>query len=43
MGAATRRTSRWLDTRQNERADVVLRRAHSVFAVPADAGMWRGN
>ncbi len=29
MGAAMRRTSRWLDTRQNERADVVIRRAHS--------------
>ena len=42
MGAAMRRTSRWLDTRQNERADVVIRRTYSIFSVPADARMWRG-
>ena len=28
MGAAMRRTSRWLDTRHNERADAAIRRAH---------------
>ena len=43
MGAAMRRTSRWLDTRQSERADLVVRRTYSVFAVPADARMARGN
>ena len=42
MGAAMRRTSRWLETRQNERADIVIRRTYSVFSVPADARMWRG-
>jgi hypothetical protein len=26
MGAAMRRTSRWLDTRQIERADILIRR-----------------
>ena len=43
MGAAMRRTSRWLDTRQNERADVVIRRTYSIFSVPADARMWRAD
>ena len=42
MGAAMRRTSRWLETRQNERAELVIRRTYSVFSVPADARMWRG-
>jgi hypothetical protein len=42
MGAAMRRTSRWLETRQSERADLVIRRTYSVFSVPADARMWRG-
>jgi hypothetical protein len=42
MGAAMRRTARWLETRQNERADIVIRRTYSVFSVPADARMWRG-
>jgi hypothetical protein len=41
MGAAMRRTSRWLDNRQNERADVMIRRTHSVFSVPADASVTR--
>jgi hypothetical protein len=42
MGAAMRRTSRWLETRQNERAELAIRRTYSVFSVPADARMWRG-
>ena len=42
MGAAMRRTSRGLDTRENERPDMVIRRTYSVFSVPADARMWRG-
>jgi hypothetical protein len=28
MGATMRRTSRWLDTRRNARADATIRRAH---------------
>jgi hypothetical protein len=42
MGAAMRRTSRWLESRQNERADIVIRRTYSLFSVPADARIWRG-
>jgi hypothetical protein len=28
MGAAMRRTSRWLEARRNERTDATIRRAH---------------
>jgi hypothetical protein len=31
MGATMRRTSRWLDNRQNERADILIRRARLSY------------
>jgi len=40
MGAAMRRTSRYLETRRNERADVTIRRTHE-FAVKFDERGYR--
>jgi hypothetical protein len=43
MGAAMRRTSRWVETRSHARADAVIRRAHVFATVKFDARMWRGS
>ena len=40
MGAAMRRTSRYLETRRNERTDVTIRRTHE-FAVKFDERGYR--
>jgi hypothetical protein len=42
MGAAMRRTSRWMEARSNARADAVIRRAHAFATVKFDAGLVRG-
>jgi hypothetical protein len=42
MGAAMRRTSRWMEARSNARADAIIRRAHGFTTVRFDAGMSRG-
>ena len=38
MGAAMRRTSRWLDARRTERTDVMIRHA---YVYPEDRGLMR--
>ena len=41
MGATMRRTSRWLDTRRNDRADSTIRRTHGFATVKVDAQLSR--
>lgn len=43
MGAAMRRTSRWMEAQSNARADAVIRRAHAFATAKFDARMGRGS
>jgi hypothetical protein len=43
MGAAMRRTSRWLEARSHSRADTAIRRVHGLTTVRFDARTWRGS
>jgi hypothetical protein len=43
MGAAMRRTSRWMEARRDARADAVVRRGHGLMTVKFDARVWRGS